>query len=470
MPRSTTTTSRAFHQARAAAGIDTWPFLETVITPLVVFVPFIVRTACDVVVRGRTGGDREVSPNPAVRFAMPHDVTAVRAQFPALKEGAAHFDGPGGSQVPAQVGEAVAATLTSAIANQGPLTAASRHAAEVVVAGRAAMGDLLGVDPGGVVFGRSMTQLTYDLARTLAGSWGPGDEVVVTRLDHDANIRPWVQAAASVGATIRWVDFDPRSGDLDVEQVAQMLSSRTRLVAVTGASNLIGTRPDLTRIAAEVHRGAARFFVDGVHLTPHAPVDVPALGADFYACSPYKFLGPHCGVMAADPALWATLTPGKLLPSSDAVPDRFELGTLPYELLAGTTAAVDFLASMTPGPARTRREQVLASMSALEAYEEDLCAQLAGRLADVGATVLAHPRSRTPTLLFEVPGSGPAALAEWLAEAGVNAPAGSFYALEASRHLGRGDRGGVRAGLAPYTDQEDVDRLVAGVEAFVRAN
>jgi cysteine desulfurase family protein (TIGR01976 family) len=399
---------------------------------------------------------------------MPHDVAAVRAHFPALKEGAAHFDGPGGSQVPAQVGEAVAATLTSAIANQGPLTAASRHAAEVVTAGRAAMGDLLGVDPGGVVFGRSMTQLTYDLARTLATSWGQGDEIVVTRLDHDANIRPWVQAAARTGATVRWVDFDPATGDLGTEQVARMLSSRTRLVAVTGASNLIGTRPDLAGIAAEVHR--TRFFVDGVHLTPHAPVDVPALGADFYACSPYKFLGPHCGVLAADPAAWDGLSPEKLLPSSDAVPDRFELGTLPYELLAGTAAAVDFLAGMTPGPGPTRRERLLSSMSALEAHEEDLCAQLAGRLADVGATVLAHPARRTPTLLFEVAGTDPTDLARWLAQADVNAPAGSFYALEASRHLGLGDRGGVRAGLAPYTDQDDVDRLVAGVEAFVRAS
>jgi cysteine desulfurase family protein (TIGR01976 family) len=401
---------------------------------------------------------------------MPHDVAAVRAHFPALKEGAAHFDGPGGSQVPSQVGDAVAATMTSAIANQGTLTAASRHAAQVVTSARAAMGDLLGVDPGGVVFGRSMTQLTYDLARTLAASWGPGDEVVVTRLDHDANIRPWVQAADRAGATVVWVDFDPRTGDLSVGQVAQMLSSRTRLVAVTGASNLIGTRPDLAGIAAEVHRSPARFFVDGVHLTPHAPVDVPAIGADFYACSPYKFLGPHCGVIAADPGLWATLAPDKLLPSSDAVPDRFELGTLPYELLAGITAAVDFLAGMTPGPSRTRRQRVVASMTALEAYEEDLCAQLAGRLGDVGARMLAHPVSRTPTLLFEVAGADPAALAGWLAEAGVNAPAGSFYALEASRHLGLGDRGGVRAGLAPYTDQDDVDRLVAGVEAFVRAN
>jgi cysteine desulfurase family protein (TIGR01976 family) len=401
---------------------------------------------------------------------MPHDVAAVRAHFPALKEGAAHFDGPGGSQVPSQVGDAVAATMTSAIANQGPLTAASRHAAEVVTSARAAMGDLLGVDPGGVVFGRSMTQLTYDLARTLAASWGPGDEVVVTRLDHDANIRPWVQAAAAADATVRWVDFDPDTGDLGVEQVTEMISSRTRLVAVTGASNLIGTRPDLAGIAAEVHRTPGLLFVDGVHLTPHAPVDVPAIGADFYACSPYKFLGPHCGVVGAAPGLWATLTPDKLLPSSDAVPDRFELGTLPYELLAGTTAAVDFLAGMTPGAARTRRERVMASMSALETYEEDLCAQLAGRLGDVGAAVLAHPARRTPTLLFEVPGTDPAALAEWLAEAGVNAPAGSFYAVEASRHLGRGDRGGVRAGLAPYTDQEDVERLVAGVEAFVQAH
>jgi cysteine desulfurase family protein (TIGR01976 family) len=396
---------------------------------------------------------------------MPHDVAAVRAHFPALAKGAAHFDGPGGSQVPQAVGDAVAEVLVSPIANRGPGTAASRHAEAIVGQARTAMADLLGGRPDGIVFGRSMTQLTYDLARTLGRTWGPGDEVVVSRLDHDANIRPWVAAAETAGATVRWAEFDPQTGDLGVEDVARVCSPRTRLVAVTGASNLIGTRPDVAALSAEIHRGSALLFVDGVHLTPHTPVDLGTLGADFYACSPYKFLGPHCGVLAADPDLLATLHPDKLLPATDAVPERFELGTLPYELLAGTAAAVDFLADMTR-EAGSRRQRLVRAMTDLEAYEDGLAAQLADRLATAGAVLHTSPARRTPTLLFHVPGAPPAELADWLATRDVNAPAGSFYALEASRHLGLGDTGGVRAGLAPYTDQDDVDRLVAGVESF----
>src|ERR1700712_76101 len=232
---------------------------------------------------------------------MTYDVQALRDHFPSLRDGAAHFDGPGGSQVPDVVGAAVLSTLTAAIANRGTTTAAEQFADQVVLGARAAMGDLLNTEPGGVVFGRSMTQLTFDLARTLAKTWRPGDEVVVTRLDHDANIRPWVIAAESVNAVVRWAEFDPESGELPAEAIAGLLSERTRLVAVTGASNLIGTRPDLGAISTAVHAAGALFFVDGVHLTAHASVDVKAIGADVYVCSPYKFLGPHCGVLAAHP-------------------------------------------------------------------------------------------------------------------------------------------------------------------------
>jgi cysteine desulfurase family protein (TIGR01976 family) len=260
---------------------------------------------------------------------MGYDVQAIRAHFPALAAGAAHFDGPGGSQVPDTVAAAVADTLLSPLANRGSVTAAERAADAVVLAARAAMGDLLGVDPRGIVFGRSMTALTFDLARTLSATWGPDAEVIVTRLDHDANIRPWIRAAEAVGAAVRFADFDPRTAELTVADVARELSSRTRVVAVTGASNLLGTRPPVPLIAAAAHERAALVVVDGVHLTAHAPVDVAALGADFYACSPYKFLGPHCGVLAADPDLLESLTPEKLVPSPDSVPERFELGTLP---------------------------------------------------------------------------------------------------------------------------------------------
>jgi cysteine desulfurase family protein (TIGR01976 family) len=396
---------------------------------------------------------------------MSFDVESVRAHFPALQAGAAHFDGPGGSQVPKMVGEAVAATLLADISNRGHVSAASRRADQVVLDARAALADLVGADPRGVIFGRSMTALTYDLARTLARTWRPGDEVVVTRLDHDANIRPWVQAAEAVGATVRWVGFDRATGELRPEDVAAQLSGHTRLVAVTGASNLLGTRPDLPAIAELVHARGGLFFVDAVHLVPHAPVDQDALGADFLACSPYKFFGPHHGVLTARPELLETLRPDKLLPSSDAVPDRFELGTLPFELMAGTTAAVDFIAGLSPEATGGRRERVLASMKVVQAHEDGLHRDLESRLAAVDGVVL-HGRAaeRTPTVLFTVPGLDPVAVSESLAREGVNAPAGSFYALEAARWMGLGPAGGIRAGIAPYTDAGDVNRLVESVE------
>nr|WP_297427267.1 cysteine desulfurase-like protein [uncultured Actinotalea sp.] len=397
-----------------------------------------------------------------------YDVAAFRARFPALAEGAAHFDGPGGSQVPVEVAHAVADAMTAATANAGTVTRAERRATEVVAGARAALGDLLGADPRGVVVGRSMTQLTFDLARTLAAGWGPGDEVVVSRLDHDANIRPWVLAAQGVGATLRWVDFDPTTGELPVEAVAAAVGPRTRVVAVTAASNLIGTRPDVPAIAQVVHAAGALLVVDGVHSTAHVPTDVQALGADVFLCSPYKLLGPHLGVLAADPAFLETLQPAKLLPSSDAVPQRFELGTLPYELLAGCTAAVDVVAGLgteaSGGGVTTRRQRVLAGMAAVEAHEDRLRERLEAGLAEIGGiTLWSRAASRTPTLLLRVHGVADADVRQHLGDRGVNAPNGSFYALEASRHLGLGDDGALRIGLAPYTDDDDVTRLLDGL-------
>jgi cysteine desulfurase family protein (TIGR01976 family) len=398
-----------------------------------------------------------------------YDVAAVRSHFPALAEGAAHFDSPGGSLVPAEVGAAVAATLTAAIANRGVTTRAERRAEEVVAAARAAVADLLAVESTGVVFGRSMTALTYDVSRALAKTWRPGDEVVVTSLDHDANIRPWVQAAAAAGAAVRWAEFDPESGELPSARVAEVLTDRTRLVAVTGASNLLGTRPDVPAIAREAHAAGAAVFVDGVHLTPHAVIDVAAIGADFFVCSPYKFLGPHCGVLAADPARLEALHPDKLSPSADTVPERFELGTLPYELLAGTTAAVDFLALIAGGRG-PRRERLMRSLAAVEEHEERLVRRLEAGLRGIPGVEL-HGRAarRTPTLLFSVAGQDPLEVSLGLAARDVNAPAGSFYALEAARRLGLGVEGAVRAGLAPYTDDTDVDRLLEAVQAVATA-
>jgi cysteine desulfurase family protein (TIGR01976 family) len=397
---------------------------------------------------------------------MTYDVERVRRAFPALEEGAAHFDGPGGSQTAAPVADAVAATLRAAVSNRGAVTAAERRADAIVVEARQAIADLLGCVPGGVVFGRSMTALTFEMSRTLSSTWRTGDEVVVTRLDHDANIRPWVIAAERVGATVRWVDFDKETAELPVDDVASVIGPRTRLVAVTAASNLFGTIPDVAAIAAVAHAAGALVYVDGVHRTPHTPVDVQALGADFYACSPYKFCGPHLGVVAADPALLETLQPDKLLPSTEQVPERFELGTLPYELLAGTTAAVELLASLDAEASGDRRARVLSSMATLEAHEAALLDRLLTGLRELPALTLhGSPGRRTPTVLFSVGGMQGSEVHAALAEYGVNAPAGSFYALEASRWAGLGDAGAVRAGLAPYSTVEDVERLLAAVSA-----
>ncbi|WP_329239745.1 cysteine desulfurase-like protein [Streptomyces canus] len=397
---------------------------------------------------------------------MTYDIAAIRSHFPALAAGIAHFDGPGGTQTPEPVIRAIADAMAQPLSNRGQVTLGERNAEALVTGARRAMADLLGASPSGIVFGRSATQLTYDVARTLAKTWSPGDEVVVTRLDHDANIRPWVQS----GATVRWAEFDPETGELTVDAIRSVLSERTRLVAVTAASNLIGTRPDIPAIARAAHEVGALVHVDGVHHTAHALVDVGALGADFFVCSPYKFLGPHHGVLAARPELLETLHPDKLLPSTDAVPERFELGTLPYEFLAGTTAAVDFLAERLDREATgTRRERLSAGYAALEVHERVLRAQIDEGLAALdGVTVHSRAADRTPTVLLTFENHSTADAYGFLAERGVQAPAGAFYAIEASRHLGLGDTGGLRVGLAPYNDSADVDRLLTGLTDFLK--
>ena len=392
-----------------------------------------------------------------------YDVQRVRAHFPALSEGAAHFDGPGGTQTPDVVAQAVADTLLAAVSNRGDVTRSERRAEEIVAACRAAIGDLVGTDPGGVIFGRSATAITYDLSRALAQTWGPGDEVVVSRLDHDSNIRPWVQAAERVGATVRWADFEVTTGDQGVDHFSAVVTERTRLVAMTGASNLIGTIPPVREVADLAHKVGALLWVDGVHSTAHVLPDRAALGADFWSCSPYKFLGPHCGTVCAYPALLETLRMDKLLASTDAVPERFELGTLPYELMAGVSAAIDMLADLVPGEG-DRRARLVTSYAVLHEHESRLRTRLEdGIRALPGVRVYSNAEHRTPTLLFTIDGHDPQAVRRHLAERGVNAPASHFYAIECSRALGLGDEGGVRVGLAPYTDDEDVDRLLAGL-------
>lgn len=401
---------------------------------------------------------------------MSYDVERIREQIPALASGVAFFDGPGGTQTARAVSAAIASVLNAPLSNRGTVTEAERNAEQIVQDARTAGADFLGSDSRGIVFGRSATEITFMMARTISTSWGPGDEVIVTSLDHDSNVRPWVRYAEKVGATVRWAHFDPTTAELPVSVFEDLLSPRTRLVALTGASNVLGTRPDVHAIATAAHAVGARVYLDGVHLAAHALIDRESLGVDAVVCSPYKFLGPHIGMLAADPEWLETLHPDKLRPSTEVVPERFELGTLPYEMLAGVRAAIDVLADLDPTASGTRRERLMASYSALEVHEHDVHAHLRSGLSGLpGVALYSNAHHRTPTEFFSFAGVESAAVYRALAERGVNVPASNFYAIEACDRLGLGAAGAVRAGLAPYTTRADVDRLLQGLADIVGA-
>jgi cysteine desulfurase family protein (TIGR01976 family) len=393
------------------------------------------------------------------------DVETVRAAYPALRDGYAYLDGAAGTQVPDAVIDTVTAADRAGIGNAGGAFPASHRASAIVTGCRRAVADLVGGDARGVILGPNMTTLTYRLAGALADTWWPGDEIVLSRLDHDANVRPWIQAAARASVTVRWAEVDVSTGELPAAQYRTLLSERTRLVAVTAASNILGTRPDVAAITASAHEAGALTYVDGVHATPHTPVDVRALGADFFATSAYKWSGPHVGAVIADPDLLETLRPDKLASSPDSVPERFELGTPAYPDLAGVTAAVDHLASLGGERYGTRRERMLASMTAVQDYEGRLFADMLGALdAMEHVTTYGKAASRTATAYFNVAGLAPAEVAAHLAARQVNVWNGHNYAWELTGVLGIRDTGGaVRAGLVHYNDRSDVDRFLAAL-------
>jgi cysteine desulfurase family protein (TIGR01976 family) len=397
---------------------------------------------------------------------MPFDIARVRAAYPALAEGHVHFDGAGGTQTAAPVIDAVADAMRTAIGNRSTAFVPGRRSLELVAAARSAVADLLGGEPAGVVLGPSTTALTYTLARTLGASWRPGDEVVVSRLDHDANVRPWVQAAEAAGATVRWAEFDRDTGDLPTGQYADLVGERTRLVAVTAGSNAIGTVPDVAAIAKTAHAAGALVCVDGVHAVPHGPTDLASLGADFLVTSAYKWSGPHLAAMVADPARWETLRPAKLLPSSEAVPDRFEYGTPSFPLLAGVTAAVDHLAGLDAAAQGGRRERVQAGLAAAQAHEEAVFDRLLAGLATRPAvTVYGSPARRCPTVSFRLAGFTPAQTAAALGAAGLCLSSGDYYAYEYFQAMGLRDSGGaVRASVYHYNTDDEVDRLLAELD------
>jgi len=401
---------------------------------------------------------------------MKLDVEAVRSSYPALADGYAYLDGAAGTQVPTAVINAMSQAQATGLGNAGGMFPASKRADDITAASRAAVAALVGGEPDGVIFGPSMTALTYRIAAALAKDWRPGDEVIVSQLDHDANVRPWVQAAERAGAKVVWAVVEPDTGELPARQYEGLITDRTRIVAVTAASNVIGTRPDVPAITALARAAGALSYVDGVHATPHVPVDIAALGADFYATSAYKWSGPHVGVVIAPPALLDGVRPDKLVPSPEVVPERFELGTLPFASLAGVTAAVQHLAALT-APAEgsgdlSLRDRVLASMTAVEQHELDLFQVLLAGL-DSMPRVQAYGRaaSRTATAYFTVAGHSPAQVAEHLASRKINVWNGHNYAWELTGVLGIRDTGSaVRAGLVHYNNSDDVERLLTAVE------
>lgn len=392
---------------------------------------------------------------------MPLDVDRIRSEYPALTEGFVHFDGAGGTQPAEPVIAAITRAMRTAVSNRGTNFEPARRSGEIVAAARSAVADLVGGVPEGVVFGPSATALTYLVARTLSQSWTERDEIVVSRLDHDANVRPWVQAAEHAGATVRWADVDVSTGGLPTGQYRELINANTRLVAVTAASNANGAIPAVREIADLAHGAGALLYADGVHATAHLPVDVVALGADFYVTSAYKWSGPHYAAVVAAPATWEPLHPVKLVPSPAQAPDRFEYGTLSFELLAGITAAVDYLAGLAPA-GETRRERVTASMTAVAAYEQELAAKLAAGLAGIeGVTVVPAPADRCPTLAFRVAGQTPAETARILGDQGICVSNGDYYAVEFFTAAGLRESGGaVRASIYHYNTAAEVDRLL----------
>ena len=386
---------------------------------------------------------------------MPIDVARIRGLFPTLGDGYLHLDGPAGMLIPESVSRAVAAALRVPLAGRGGAFPSSARSEALLDAARRALADLVGGDPAGVIIGPNITTLTDAVARALSRSWRMGDEVVVSRLDHDANIRPWLQIADEIGMVVRWAEVDIETGELPDWQYDELLTDRTRLVAVTAASNAVGTRPDVPAIAARAHEVGALVYVDGAHASPHHPIELADLGADLFATSAYKWAGPHVGAVIATPEAIDRLGRG-------GRGDGLELGSLPLELLAGVIAAVDHLAGLDDAAPGSRRERLLASMAAVQDYESVIFARLmSGLRAIPEVTVIGAPGSRAPTVSFTLDGWKPRAVTEELARRGICAWDGDYYAYELMESLGVGELGGaVRVGLVHYNTAHEVDRLL----------
>lgn len=406
------------------------------------------------------------------------DLEAIRSRFPALASGDVILDNPGGTQVPREVTDRIVRYLHETNANHGGAFPASRASDAVVTEARSAVADFLGAArPEEIVFGPNMTTLTFQMARSLSREWKPGDEIVLTRLDHDANVSPWLLAAADRGATVRWLDFDPADCTWSVEHLRSLVCEKTRLVAVGWASNSVGTVNDVAGAAEAAHAAGALLYVDAVHFAPHGPIDVAAVGVDFLACSAYKFFGPHLGILWGRHALLERTFAYKVRPAGDASPDRWETGTQSFEAVAGTLGALEYLAwvgesfggdaaSSLAGRYEGRRLALKSAMAAIHASESTLSRALGEALAAVpGLTIrgITEPHrfdERVPTFSFTLEGRHPRAIAEELGRRGFRVWDGNYYAVGVTERLGLEGKGGmVRVGAVHYNTPEEIRRL-----------
>lgn len=416
---------------------------------------------------------------------MTFDLQAVRAEFPALASGAVFFDNPGGTQVPRRVIERMTDYLVRCNANHGGAFPTSAQSDAILDAAHAAMADLLNCRPDEVVFGNNMTTLTFHVSRALGRQLQPGDEIVVTRLDHDANIAPWLRLAQDHGAVVRWVDVRESDCTLPLDGFRAAIGPRTRIVAVGYASNSVGTINDVAAVTALAHAAGAWAYVDAVQYAPHGVMDVRALGCDFLACSAYKFFGPHAGVLYGRRELLEALPAYKVRPATDELPGKWETGTQNHEGLAGVLGAVEYLEwlgdpayrpglqDLLTGNDAGRRRRLVRGLTALAEYERALGARLIAGLQSVpglhvrGITDPARSAERVPTVSFTLDGWHPRKVAEQLAKHGMYVWDGNYYALAIAERLGVQARGGmVRVGLAHYNTADEVDRLLAALRGL----
>jgi cysteine desulfurase family protein (TIGR01976 family) len=403
------------------------------------------------------------------------NISAVRQQFPALHRlvhgrTPVFLDGPGGTQVPRRVIEAITHYLSTCNANHGGVFTTSVESDAILHAAHQATADLVNAyTPHEIVFGQNMTSLTFHVSRSIGRTLQAGDVVVVTRLDHDANVRPWVMAANDAGAEVRFVDVRPEDGALDLDDLARCLEGRVRLLALSCASNAIGTMPDVAGITRQAHAAGALVYLDAVHYAPHGIIDVQAWDCDFLACSAYKFFGPHMGILWARSRLLEALPAYKLRPSPETLPDRWMTGTQNHEGIAGVAAAIEYLASL--GTGETRRQRLTSAMSAIREHETTLVRKLLAGLAVRprfrvwGPTREADLPRRAPTVSITCAGKDAEELARHLAAREIYAWQGNFYALELSERLGVEAQGGfLRMGLVHYNTGDEVDRVLAALD------